>query len=508
MGKGYLAGAFWGLVMSALVIGSVSLMMPLPERERPVPQPATAPISIPDLPEIAPEDVLEGESFAPVLAPAEPPETPVPDGDEPQPDSPLPDTAPIAADPQVSAPETLPPRDAEEDAAVAAPESLAAPQPEARSAPATPEPGEEAAADMPEQVAAAVAPAAPEAALSVAPDDAADVPLAPAPPAPLPLDAGPEPQPDAESEPADDAAVPGALAAVVAPGSPERPASPEPGSATLPDVTVQSTRPAPPQPGLRNEVDGVQVGRLPAIGATEAVPETEPEVPDMPDMPAVLRHATPFEPVAGRAAFAVLLLDDGIAPEARAALVDLPFPVTVALDPLQEGAVETARAYRAAGLEVLILASGIPAGATASDLEVTFQAYFAALPEAVALLDLPDGGFQGDRRLAQLVVSVLERDGHGLITHDRGLNPAVQTAQSAGIANGVVFRLLDADDENAATIRRYLDRAAFKAAQDGRVIVLGRAAHEATLTALLEWRLEGRTDAVVLAPVTAALRMP
>jgi polysaccharide deacetylase 2 family uncharacterized protein YibQ len=70
--------------------------------------------------------------------------------------------------------------------------------------------------------------------------------------------------------------------------------------------------------------------------------------------------------------------------------------------------------------------------------------------------------------------------------------------------NAVIFRNLDAEGEAGPVIRRYLDRAAFKAAQDGRVIVAGSTRPE-TVAAILEWTVEGRADTVALAPVTAAM---
>ena len=72
------------------------------------------------------------------------------------------------------------------------------------------------------------------------------------------------------------------------------------------------------------------------------------------------------------------------------------------------------------------------------------------------------------------------------------------------MTNATIYRNLDANDESTATIRRYLDRAAFKAAQDGRVLVLGRTRPE-TIAALLEWAVEGRAATVALGPVTAAM---
>lgn len=41
-----------------------------------------------------------------------------------------------------------------------------------------------------------------------------------------------------------------------------------------------------------------------------------------------------------------------------------------------------------------MLATAIPKGATPSDLQVSFEAHAKALPEAVAVVDLPLDGFQ------------------------------------------------------------------------------------------------------------------
>jgi polysaccharide deacetylase 2 family uncharacterized protein YibQ len=53
-------------------------------------------------------------------------------------------------------------------------------------------------------------------------------------------------------------------------------------------------------------------------------------------------------------------------------------------------------------------------------------------------------------------------------------------------------------------MRRYLDRAAFKAAQEGTAMVVGTLRPE-TLAALLEWTIEGRASTIALAPVSAVL---
>ena len=136
-------------------------------------------------------------------------------------------------------------------------------------------------------------------------------------------------------------------------------------------------------------------------------------------------------------------------------------------------------------------------GATAADLEQTFQANAATLPETVAVLDLAVGGFQDDRPLATLVVPAIGAQGRGVLTYDRGLNAADQVARREGVPSAVAFRDLDAEGEDAQKIRRYLDRAAFKAAQEGRVVVVGSTRPE-TIAAVMEWTVEGRASSVAL----------
>lgn len=273
-----------------------------------------------------------------------------------------------------------------------------------------------------------------------------------------------------------------------------------------------------PTPGFSGLRSGVRTGRLPQIGddragaadggaAPQAPAETLPEAgagpaaEADPDSPLVYNAAT-FANPDGRPAVAVILFDEsGTGPD-RLAGLDL--PVTVALDPLAPGAGEVAERYRAAGKEVLILASALPPGARAVDVEVSLAGMFAAIPSAVGLIDSAEGGFQNDRITARHVVEVLGAEGYGLLTHDRGLNAAAQLAEQAGVAVGRVFRVLDAEGEDEETIRRYLDRAAFRAGQQGAVIVMGHNRPE-TVAALIGWAMEGRARNIALAPVTAAL---
>ena len=259
---------------------------------------------------------------------------------------------------------------------------------------------------------------------------------------------------------------------------------------------------AVPSTLLDRQVEGVVTGRLPSIGA-EPAPEAADPAPDQADLPALARFAAEFDSSADLPRLSVLLVD---APGAEEALVALPFVLTIALDPDLPDAFERAARYRAAGHEVALLATGLPRGATASDLEITFSEWRRILPEAVALIDAPDGsGLTGDRRLAQAVMPYLAEPGLGLLTPDIGLNQAAQVAQAAGVAQASIFRRIDANDEDEALIRRFLTRAAFEAQTQGQAVVLGRAEHAPTLAALLGWRLEMRARQVSLAPVSALM---
>jgi hypothetical protein len=388
-------------------------------------------------------------------------------------------TGPVAANLPQAEPATTPPAAPTEIAL--APEVLATP--EAATAPDLP-------TALPEAAAPPADPIRPAAALTDASPAAAEPPplppltpeeiaiLAP-PPEPEPL---PEPILDAQPLPAGDVA-----------------SEPEP--LALPEETAILR----PVPALVTQSDGVTENRLPRIGDSDPAPAAEAALPD--DQPPLQRHARAFDNPSAKPMFALILIDTGGPDVDRAGLAALPFPVSFAIDPAAPDAATAAAIYRAADQEVIMLATGIPQGATASDLAVSFQANAAALPESVAVLDLEEGGFQTDRPLATEVVPVIKDMGRGLITWDKGLNAGDQVARREGLAATMVFRRLDGTGESASTMRRYLDRAAFKAAQDGRVTVVGTTNPD-TVKALLEWTVEGRASSVALAPISAVLATP
>lgn len=326
----------------------------------------------------------------------------------------------------------------------------------------------------------------------------------------LPETGQPVAEPDPAPRPEPDNALPGTEAPQMPGNKPEG----LPRASTVPEAAPAEAAPTPaapepsdtfkPTPGFGTKTEGVIINRLPRIGDQPAEEATAaPEVQDT-DLTPLQRYARAFENPDAKPLFAIVLIDTGEANLDRAALAGLPFAVSFAIDPLAPNAAQRAAAYRAAGQEVVMLATGIAEGSNASDIEVAFQSMAQGLPEAVAVMDEADHKFQGNRPLASLVVPVIASQGRGLLTWDQGLNAADQVARRVDLPATVVFRDLDSTGEDRAAIRRLLDRAAFKAGQDGRVTVVGHTRPE-TVAALLEWTVEGRAANVALAPVSATL---
>ena len=121
------------------------------------------------------------------------------------------------------------------------------------------------------------------------------------------------------------------------------------------------------------------------------------------------------------------------------------------------------------------------------------------LPEAVAVMDLGAAGFQDNRLLAALVVPVIGAQGRGVLTFDRGPERRRSGGAARGCSGGGDLPRSGCRGRGRQKIRRYLDRAAFKAAQEGQVVVVGTTRPE-TIAAILEWTVEGRASTVALAP--------
>lgn len=242
-----------------------------------------------------------------------------------------------------------------------------------------------------------------------------------------------------------------------------------------------------------------EVAAAPAMDA----PALEAEIAA--NAPPLQRFAAAFDGPPGKPLFAIIVQDTGGTDVDRAVWASLPFAVSFAVDPESETAAEAMALYRAAGKEVIMLPRSLPKGATASDIEASFAAYNALLPETVAVMSAPQGGFQDDNALSELVVPAVGAQGRGVVLFEKGLNSAGQIAQRSSIAYAAISKVIDAEGDSVPTMRRFLDRAVFKAAQDGAAVVMGSTL-PGTLAALTEWSLEGRAGDVALAPISVLMQ--
>ncbi len=219
------------------------------------------------------------------------------------------------------------------------------------------------------------------------------------------------------------------------------------------------------------------------------------------------RYAQPFENPQGKPLMSIVLMDTGVDLDAGEiglpALSSFPYPVSFAVDVRLVDAAKRMERYRAEGFDVLGMLD-LPEGARPSDAEVSLSVTLNGLPEIVGILEGTGEGLQGSRTVADQVTNILKASGHGLVTQNKGLNSMPKLAVKAGVPAAPVFRDFDSAGQQPRVIRRFLDQAAFKAGQEGGVIMLGRLRPE-TIEALLVWGLADRAGSVALAPVSAVL---
>ncbi len=515
VGSGIFIGGIWGVIVSAVVLAFASLMSEQPAGNAPPAAPQLA------VPEAAPDSSELAAETAPDSGPLfEAPDAPlgslnrdsVPD--TPRVDVPAGVGLPPAAD---TDPATIP-RTGDEDAG---PEPLAqAPEvADLEPAPIGDEP---------------VLPT-PQAQVIEVPQRESDISVATAPPAPTDLPAEVvvlDPETDISDAPEvvavvprpvitdlpglDIAAAPESadqdgqddrmMVVTEAPLAPALPETAETGAAALP--APEQSRASVRVNGATNRLPGRDVGvTVRRFGSTDSADAdaAAAEVDILPeDAPALLRHAAEFSNPAGQPLLSVVLIDDGALADAVPAAAAIPFPVSIAIDPEAPDATARMQGWRAAGYEVLVLAR-LPRGARPTDVEITYEAAFAALPDTVAVLDAGEGGLSSDSAVTAQAIARLARDGRGLVTVTQGLATPVRLAQNAGVPVAEVYRDLDDADQSARVIRRFLDQAAFRARQQGAVVLVARVRPE-TIEALTSWGGNNRADQVAASPVSAVLR--
>ncbi|EDM71876.1 hypothetical protein RAZWK3B_17198 [Roseobacter sp. AzwK-3b] len=497
MARGAFSGFLVGTVLSGLAVGTVSVLsfppasappdaaaLDMPagsefnqsredrQAELPTVEEAPAPDAAPKAPPPEPDDLasLEGAD----ISPAAPPDA-------------------VTADKSLAPPAT---GDAASGVAVES-ESPVLPSPQSMAPEAPPSEGALSISTEPAQ------PAPPE-----IEDNSGAFPGVGTAPAEAPADAAPEPEIAAPEPAAPETA------------EPETPA-PEP---AVPE-TARTEQPAPrtigtgePSGTIDNLAQGVTTDRLPSLRETpedpapEAAPEAgqgadsaqTPEAVDDTSRPAIERFAVEFANPDNKPLMSIVLIDDGSSPIGPDAVLDFPYPISMAVDASWPGALQRSGAYRAAGFEVLAI-TDLPDGASAIDTEVAMETFLKAVPEAVAVMEAPGDALQANRDASEQMAAILLETGHGLVMFPDGLDTAQKLAAKAGVPSATVFRDFDSAGQDDAAIRRFLDQAAFRAGQEEvGVIMVGRLRPD-TISALLLWGLQDRASRVALAPVSALL---
>lgn len=267
-----------------------------------------------------------------------------------------------------------------------------------------------------------------------------------------------------------------------------------------------------PAISLTDRDNGVVVNRLGNSGAGTAIDKIEKvtiitDGPSGGDLRPITQYAQPFANAENKPLMSIILIDDGSNPTSGApgiaALRSFPYTLSFAVDSALPDAAERVALYREEGFEVLAMVD-LPQGALASDVETTLGVTLSQMREVVGVLEGTREGVQSTREVADQVTAILAQSGHGLVTQDKGLNTMPKLARKEGVPADPVFRDFDSAGQTATVIRRFLDQAAFKAGQEGAVVMLGRLRPD-TISALLLWGLQDRAGKVALAPISAVL---
>ncbi len=354
-----------------------------------------------------------------------------------------------------------------------------------------------------------------------------DVPTAPPAPTAIPVspqqevepeaiaDAPPPPEPEETPAPQVAEEAPEEQAPQVAALQPEADSEPEADTAPKDNPIAvegeEDTRPVPqprvltlPQIGGDDSASSGTLAGKRVVPLTERddTPAEQPEEVAVAAAKPIEEHSASFENPEGKPLMSIILIDDEGAFGSEA-LQDFPYPLSFAVSPSDPDAAQKMARHREAGFEVLALID-LHEASSAQDAEVSLSVWLNDLPHTVGILEGVESGIQGNRKLADQVAAIAGDTGRGLVTQDNGLNTVQKLAARNGVPSSVVFRDFDGARQDPKIMRRFLDQAAFRAGQEGAVVMLGRLRPE-TISALLLWGLEDRGNRVAMAPISAVM---
>lgn len=266
---------------------------------------------------------------------------------------------------------------------------------------------------------------------------------------------------------------------------------------------VGSVSTTPVQPTITDEAPALPES-TPSAPVDDQKEETDLGEVDQ-SVPALIRNSVDRVETDDKPMLSIVVLDAATGPPMESAAVQaLPFPVSFAVDIVAENATQRIAHYLENNVEVIASLS-LPSGATPQDIEANITSLTPVLDHTVALMELEEGGLQPSRDGSTHLIDLVAASGHGLILYEQGLNTGLKYGQKRNLPVNTVYRDLDGEGQDGRAIRRFLDGAAFRAAQENGVIVVARSTPD-TLSALLLWALQDRAKSVALVPISQVLQ--
>lgn len=219
--------------------------------------------------------------------------------------------------------------------------------------------------------------------------------------------------------------------------------------------------------------------------------------------PAIDAFAVPPVPTDNQPLMAVVLVDNGNMRLDPDILGSLPFTVTIAVPAKNDVHNALMRYYRDEGFEVALLID-LPEGSNATEVTEILDNAISTVSEATTILERTPGTLQNSREISTALVDRLALSGHGLVIYDSGVNPALERAKSVAVPVKTIYRNLDQDNGNERAMRRFLDGAAFRAQQEGSVIIAASPS-PSVISALTFWSLQERSSSVIKTSLSQAL---
>ncbi|MEM8980662.1 MAG: divergent polysaccharide deacetylase family protein [Pseudomonadota bacterium] len=219
---------------------------------------------------------------------------------------------------------------------------------------------------------------------------------------------------------------------------------------------------------------------------------------------ALLDHAAEFTRQTELPVVSIVLVDSGGLTFALDALSNFGHPVTIALDPNASNATDLMSSYRGAGIEVMAVLD-LPPGSRPQDLEVSFEAYAAALPEAIGYLDRTGASLGGGTALRGQAADIFAERGLAYLSTRRGFDAVATEMERGGVPVRTAERDLGDTAQDVREVRRQLDQVAFAAAQNGTGAVVVAQIHPTIISGLLLWGVSQRAKSVEIVPVSQLL---